>query len=103
MEAVWKYTGSRPPRDGQRPGRARLQTRFMTVQSSFLIRCTLHTSGDPTSGKAYDIRHIQTGAAFRSATLEEVTRWVADQNLRYLSDTMSAPSGQDFDVPEDIL
>ena len=61
----------------------------MTVQSSFLIRCTLNATGGPVSGKAYFIQHVQTGQEFRSGTLEEVTQWIADQNLRYLSDWLN--------------
>jgi hypothetical protein len=60
----------------------------MTVQSSFLIRCLLNSSGELTSGKSYYIQHVQTGAEFRSATLEDLTRWVAEQNLRYLAGVM---------------
>lgn len=73
----------------------------MTVQSSFLIRCTLNSSGDPAPARPYYIRHVQTGAEFRSATLAEVTHWVADQNLRYLSDMMSAPSDPSSGATED--
>jgi hypothetical protein len=62
----------------------------MTVQSSFLIRCSLNASGDLTSGKAYYIQHVQTGAEFRTSALADVTRWMADQNTRYLSDTIAA-------------
>jgi hypothetical protein len=64
----------------------------MTVQSSFLIRCLLSASADPTSGRAFSVQHIQTGAEFRSATLAEVTQWMADQNLKYLSEAIYGPS-----------
>lgn len=73
----------------------------MTVQSSFLIRCLLSASGDLASGRAYCIRHIQTGAEFRSGTLTEVTQWVADQNLRYLSDAIDG-SDQNAGNEEDL-
>ena len=74
----------------------------MRVQSSFLIRCTLNSSGDPTPARLYYIRHVQSGAEFRSATLAEVTRWVADQNLRYLSDMIAAPSDPNSAAPEEL-
>jgi hypothetical protein len=78
----------------------------MTVQSSFLIRCTLNppgnSAGDPTPARPYYIRHVQTGAEFRSATLAEVTRWVADQNLRYLSDMIAAPPDPNSGAAEDL-
>jgi hypothetical protein len=62
----------------------------MTVQSSFLIRCSLNASGDLTSGKAYYIQHVKTGAEFRASALADVTHWMADQNTRYLSDMIAA-------------
>ena len=70
----------------------------MTVQSSFLIRCSLNPSGDLTTGKAYYIQHVQTGAEFRAATLNEVAHWVAEQNLRFMSDMLNSPSttGEDL-------
>jgi hypothetical protein len=70
----------------------------MTVQSSFLIRCSLNAFGDLTSGKAYYIQHVQTGAEFRAATLAEVTHWAGDQNLRYLSAMSDAVSGAQEDL-----
>jgi hypothetical protein len=70
----------------------------MTVQSSFLIRCSLNTSGDLTSGKAYYIQHVQTGAEFRAATLAEVTHWAGDQNLRYLAATTDTASRAQEDL-----
>jgi len=73
----------------------------MTVQSSFLVRCSLSATGDPTPARAYFVQHIQTGAEHRSATLEEVTRWMAEQNLRYLSDAIHPPS--DPNVREDLV
>jgi hypothetical protein len=74
----------------------------MTVQSSFLIRCLLSSSGDSTSGKAYYTQHVQTGAEFRAATLAEVTGWLADQNLRYLSEIVRPLSDKDSNAPEDL-
>jgi hypothetical protein len=74
----------------------------MTVHSSFLLRCNLHSSSDPASGKAYYIQHVQTGAEFRAATLEDVTRWVADQNFRYLADMISAPPDPTSGEQEDL-
>lgn len=74
----------------------------MTVQSSFLIRCALCASGDPTSGKAYYIQHVQTGAEFRSGALAELTQWVADQNLRYLSDVVNKASFPNAEAQEDL-
>jgi hypothetical protein len=74
----------------------------MTVQSSFLIRCALCASGDPTSGKAYYIQHVQTGAEFRSGALSELIQWVADQNLRYLSDVVNKPSFPNAEAQEDL-
>jgi hypothetical protein len=74
----------------------------MTVHSSFLLRCNLNSSSDPAPARPYYIRHVQSGAEFRSATLVEVTRWVADQNLRYLSDLISAPSDPNSGAPEDL-
>jgi hypothetical protein len=74
----------------------------MTVQSSFLIRCTLNSSGDPAPARPYYIRHVQTGAEFRSATLLEVSHWVADQNLRYLADMISAPPDPNSGEREDL-
>ncbi len=69
----------------------------MTVQSSFLIRCTLHLpgqenlrAGDPATGKPFYIQHVQTGAEFRSATLDELTRWAAEQNVRYQATVIGA-------------
>jgi hypothetical protein len=70
----------------------------MTVQSSFLIRCSLNASGDLTSGKAYYIQHVQTGAEFRAATLAEVTHWAGDQNLRYLAAMGDTASGVQGDL-----
>lgn len=70
------------------PGDFRIAS--MTVQSSFLIRCLLGPSGESTPGKTYYIQHVQTAAEFRAATLEEVTQWVAAQNLRYFSDVINA-------------
>lgn len=70
----------------------------MTIQSSFLIRCTLNTSGELTPGKAYYIRHVQTGAEFRAATLAEVGHWAGDQNLRYLAAMSEAASDGQEDV-----
>lgn len=61
----------------------------MTIQSSFLIRCSLPATGEATHGKAYYIQHIQTGAECRSGTLAELTQWMADQNLRYLADMIA--------------
>ena len=61
----------------------------MTVQSSFLIRCSL---------KAYYIQHVQTGAEFRSATIDELTRWVAEQNLRFRSAMANPTPGTEKDL-----
>ena len=61
----------------------------MTVQSSFLIRCTLHAPGEPPAGKAFYIQHVQTGAEFRAATLDEVAEWTASQNLAYLTQVLN--------------
>jgi hypothetical protein len=77
---------------------ARFRLGCMTVQSSFLIRCTLNAFGDLTSGKAYYVQHVQTGAEFRSATLAEVTHWVGDQNLRYLAVMNNTASGAQEDL-----
>jgi hypothetical protein len=74
----------------------------MTVQSSFLIRCTLNSAGDSAPARPYYIRHVQSGTEFRAATLEEVTSWVADQNLRYFSDMISAPSDPNSGAAEDL-
>jgi hypothetical protein len=74
----------------------------MTVQSSFLIRCTLSAPGVPASGRAYYVRHVQSGTEFRSATLEELTRWVAEQNLRYLSGVIDNTSPAASDGTEDF-
>jgi hypothetical protein len=74
----------------------------MTVQSSFLVRCVLSTSGDPKSGKAYYVQHVQTGAEFRSATLGKITQWVEDQNLRYISEMINTPSDPGPGAQEDI-
>ena len=76
----------------------------MTVQSSFLIRCLLGPSGESTPGKTYYIQHVQTAAEFRAATLDEVTQWVAAQNLRYFADAINASSDSDSDsgVQEDF-
>jgi hypothetical protein len=74
----------------------------MTVQSSFLIRCTLNASGDPASRRAYYVRHIQTGAEFRSATLAEVIRWVADQNIQYLSNLINTPFDPNSGAEENL-
>lgn len=66
----------------------------MTVQSSFLIRCTLNRSGDSASDKTWYIQHVQTGAELRAATLAEVTTWISEQNQRYLTAVMeSTPPG----------
>jgi hypothetical protein len=70
----------------------------MTVQSSFLIRCSLNASGDLTSGKAYYIHHVQSGAEFRACVLDEAARWMADQNIRYLADALAAAA----DTKEDL-
>ena len=74
----------------------------MTVQSSFLIRCLLGPSGESTPGKTYFIQHVQTAAEFRAATLDEVTQWVAAQNLRYIADAINASSDSDSGVQEDL-
>jgi hypothetical protein len=74
----------------------------MTVQSSFLIRCSLNPSGDQTSGKAYYIQHVQTGAEFRAATLTEITHWAGDRNLRYLAAMSDAASGLQEGAQEDL-
>jgi hypothetical protein len=66
----------------------------MTVQSSFLIRCLLNSSGDPASGKPYCIQHVQTGTEFRAATLAEATQWMADQNRGYLATASSQEAPQ---------
>jgi hypothetical protein len=98
----WKRTGSALVTDRQtieittEPARFRLAS--MTVQSSFLIRCSLNTSGDLTSGKAYYIQHVQSGAEFRAATLAEVTHWAGDQNLRYLAATTDTASRAQEDL-----
>lgn len=65
----------------------------MTVQSSFLIRCSLNAPGDLASRKAYYIQHVQSGAEFRASALADVTGWMADQNSRYLSDAIAAVEG----------
>jgi hypothetical protein len=70
----------------------------MTVQSSFLIRCSLNATGELTSGKAYYIQHVQTGAEFRSATIDELTRWVAEQNLRFRSAMANPTPGTEKDL-----
>jgi hypothetical protein len=74
----------------------------MTVQSSFLIRCLLGPSGESTPGKAYYIQHVQTAAEFRGATLDEVTQWLAAQNLRYFADAIKASPDSDSGVKEDF-
>jgi hypothetical protein len=73
----------------------------MTVQSSFLIRCLLSPSGESTPGKTYYIQHVQSGAELRAATLDEVTQWVAAQNLRYFSYVINTSSDSDSGVEED--
>ena len=74
----------------------------MTVQSSFLIRCSLGPSGESAPGKTYYIQHVQTAAEFRAATLDEVTQWVAAQNLRYFADAINASSDSVSGVREDF-
>ena len=64
----------------------------MTIPSSFLIRCALSAAGGTIPGKAYSVQHVQTGGEFRSASLAEITGWIAEQNLRYLSDRLQAGS-----------
>jgi hypothetical protein len=73
----------------------------MTVHSSFLIRCLLSPSGESTHGKTYYIQHVQSGAELRAATLDEVTQWVAAQNLRYYSDAINASADSDSGAQED--
>lgn len=46
--------------------------------------------GDPNPVRAYYIQHVQTGAEFRSANLEEVTRWMTTQNLAYIPGAVSS-------------
>ena len=70
----------------------------MTVQSSFLIRCSLQADGDSAVARAYSIQHVQTGAEFRAATLGEVTDWIAAQNLRYLTIAMERSSSAEEDL-----
>jgi len=89
-------TGRQAVATGLEPAPFRLGC--MTIQSSFLIRCSLSASGGITPGKAYYIQHVQTGAEFRSAALTEVTEWVAGQNLRYLSEVIRTESAP----PEDV-
>lgn len=74
----------------------------MTLQSSFLIRCSLHVSGDHPSGRPYLTRHVQTGAEFRSATLVEATQWMADQNARYLAAVVESPAELSNQAEEDL-
>jgi hypothetical protein len=74
----------------------------MTVQSSFLIRCSLGPSGESAPGKTYYIQHVQTAAEFRAATLDEVTQWVTAQNLRYFADAINASSDSVSGVREDF-
>ena len=74
----------------------------MTVQSSYLIRCLLNTSGDPSSGKAYCIQHVQTGVEFRCGTLPEATQLMADQNVRYVANTVDTPSDANSGAQEDL-
>lgn len=57
----------------------------MTVQSSFLIRCTLHSDPDSRTGKGWYVQHVQTGEEHRAATLEEVSTWISQQNQCYLT------------------
>jgi len=74
----------------------------MTVQSSFLIRCLLSASGDTASGKAYYIRHVQTGAEFRSGKLAEVIPWMEDRNARYLSEMANTLADPNSGRSEDL-
>ena len=72
----------------------------MLVHSSFLIRCALSRSAENRAGKPFYIQHIQTGVEFRSATLAEISQWIAEQNLRYLTEAIAASSAS---PEEDIL
>lgn len=75
----------------------------MTVQSSFLIRCWLNAAGDSSSGKAFYIQHVQTGAEFRSATITDAATWITEQNLRFLAETIgNTPAGADSGAQEDL-
>lgn len=64
----------------------------MLVHSSFLIRCALSPSAVTRAGKPFYIQHVQTGVEFRSATLAEISQWIAEQNLRYLTEVIAASS-----------
>jgi hypothetical protein len=45
---------------------------------------------------------VQTGAEFRCATLAEVTQWMAEQNLRCVSDAIKTPSAPNTGGLEDL-
>ena len=79
-------------------GRGHPQTASMTVQSSFLIRCSLASPESPEARKSYWVQHVQTGAEFRAGSLADITQWISNQNLAYLAERLntsgenSAPS-----------
>ena len=77
----------------------RFHDRAKFASYSMLVR--LSAPGESTPGKAYYIQHVQSGAELRAATLDEVTQWVAAQNLRYFSDMINASSDSDSGVQED--
>lgn len=59
----------------------------MTIQSSFLIRCTLSPASGPQA-RGYDIEHVQTGARMTTSDLAEVNAWLVDINGRYLGEAL---------------
>ena len=56
------------------------------------------TGGRDVPVKAYHIQHVQSGAEFRSADLAEVTQWMTERNLRYLSQVLDRTSADQEDA-----
>jgi len=57
----------------------------MSFQSSFLIRCRLSETDKSGTSTTYYIQHVQSGIKFRSASFEEVTAWLMEQNLLFMA------------------
>jgi hypothetical protein len=74
----------------------------MTFQSSFLIRCRLVPLPDGSTSVSYAIQHVQSGAEFRSASLDEINGWMAEQNLRHVKEHLDKPTGENSDAADDI-
>ena len=96
LEVSWKlFATDRPTAWKPQPA----DFSCMLVHSSFLIRCALSPTAETRAGKPFYIQHIQTGVEFRSATLAEISQWIAEQNLRYLNGAI----GNSATAPEEEI